>query len=919
MSFSLAGSLITQSGTDTDLSGLSGISGVTTTTLGGVVFYDVGAKALNFSGTQTINGRTERVISSFSPGNYVFQVSGTMTINDFEDKSGDIEYYEDVVFHSTYVNSFCCGNYGFRVSSSGTLVMNGGYIRSDSSPLFETGSRLESTNAGFISNTSNNTVQLRFFCNDFDVNGFFVKNFKFVVGINALASSSMNGLELYGGSIATSGALSAGSEYVFKDFGSAGYGSEQQVDINDNNFLTFINPVEGSEMKLRGVINDARASGLYKCERTLKVKIEDDSGVTEGASIFVRDTNNNERRNWTASGSENDTVGINFIEDKTYFESTQANGETPEFNILLSVLARPTGSVLDVVNSGLNTPDVRNTTGVGGEDIFNFNIWSYNHKYKEIAVNLKGAGVLDIANKVFEDTSVTQKTLTIVQSYTTINSTEMLYDYLKYMKILAANIELPTIAEPLLGTNGTTLTLPTGYALVRDQAITNPIEIDGTNIKVKTGVSGLLKTAKFDTLSGTIDSSFNGNTDMLYVKSNGKVDITIDVTADTGITSTVWGIWLQSQGLLNRTGILTANADESIEVDPDEELYFVIDGVNAYRAEPVAFTVGEYGSILTSSLKRIVKADGTNIIPSSLTTEQQRIADMMNFNQTDARVDIELPTDYATDSRWDSTNNIWTFESNDFIPLAYKAEQIQSAQGMLIDPSTVRVEDFAFVINTASTLTFRQHTSNVDCVINMNNFTIRRENDDRQLNTFIDHSNGVITVNAKNPLVATVNVPDGLEVASNITKINNVEVTDINDFKDAMSESELHTALNNYTNKDDWKADVSSIPTNTLLTTDTRLNNLDSTISSRSTFNPLTDTVERVTLVDTTTTNTDMRGTDGANRIAPNNSQFTTTDRTKLNSLENAELTNIATKTDLGTVNNNVKDASLLIPASRDL
>lgn len=36
-------------------------------------------------------------------------------------------------------------------------------------------------------------------------------------------------------------------------------------------------------------------------------------------------------------------------------------------------------------------------------------------------------------------------------------------------------------------------------------------------------------------------------------------------------------------------------------------------------------------------------------------------------------------------------------------------------------------------------------------------------------------------------------------------------------------------------------------------------------------FNPATDPVANVTLVDTTTTNTDMRGTDGANTVAPDN------------------------------------------------
>jgi hypothetical protein len=45
---------------------------------------------------------------------------------------------------------------------------------------------------------------------------------------------------------------------------------------------------------------------------------------------------------------------------------------------------------------------------------------------------------------------------------------------------------------------------------------------------------------------------------------------------------------------------------------------------------------------------------------------------------------------------------------------------------------------------------------------------------------------------------------------------------------------------------------------------DTRIANLDATVSSRSTFDPTTDPVANVTLVATTTTNTDMRGTDNA-------------------------------------------------------
>jgi hypothetical protein len=63
-------------------------------------------------------------------------------------------------------------------------------------------------------------------------------------------------------------------------------------------------------------------------------------------------------------------------------------------------------------------------------------------------------------------------------------------------------------------------------------------------------------------------------------------------------------------------------------------------------------------------------------------------------------------------------------------------------------------------------------------------------------------------------------------------------------------------------------ASKATIPANILLDDDARLDNLDQPVSSRSTFDPASDTVANVTTVQT---NVDMRGTDGANTVAPDN------------------------------------------------
>lgn len=46
-------------------------------------------------------------------------------------------------------------------------------------------------------------------------------------------------------------------------------------------------------------------------------------------------------------------------------------------------------------------------------------------------------------------------------------------------------------------------------------------------------------------------------------------------------------------------------------------------------------------------------------------------------------------------------------------------------------------------------------------------------------------------------------------VDANITQVNGVGVTNISEFTDEMTAAEMHSALDSYTNKDDWKANVS--------------------------------------------------------------------------------------------------------------
>lgn len=521
--YTLGSNTITQSGTDNNLSGLAGVSGVAVTTLGGVTYYNIGNRRLNFNGTQIVDGRTERVISTFTSNGYVFRVNGTLTINDFEDKSGDITYFEDVVFHSTYVDNFCCGDFGFRVTQNGTLIMNGGYIRSDSSVYFEKDSRLEITQGGFVTNTTNNTIQMRFFSDDYAINGFFVKNFKFTVAVDALATSTLNGLELFGGAVATSGSLTAGSEYVFEDFASSGFGTDQQIDVNDRNYLTFLNAVNGSDLTVAGVIADSRASGLYRNYKRVKVKIETIDGVAaEGVEIYLRDTDNGNRRNWAAGSQGGDNyAAINFSNDRVYNQTTNAVGETNAFDVLLAALARPVGNKNNAPNTGLNTIDIRGKNN-DNTDLFDFHILGYLYSYSSKEKELKGAGNLEFTEVVFNDPNISETNRTTVDAYTDINNLDMLYDRAKSWKVTTANLAFPAIETQLITANGSTLDLG-NFDLVVDGTAGSAFSVDVINNIITIKTADLLSGDKFTTVttSGTVSTANGAQLDFGYTDSTG--------------------------------------------------------------------------------------------------------------------------------------------------------------------------------------------------------------------------------------------------------------------------------------------------------------------------------------------------------------------------------------------------------------
>ena len=314
------------------------------------------------------------------------------------------------------------------------------------------------------------------------------------------------------------------------------------------------------------------------------------------------------------------------------------------------------------------------------------------------------------------------------------------------------------------------------------------------------------KTSRFVKLvAGSITKVNGGDVKLLHVDVTGNVKLTVNVQAEPAVINKVYGVWDFSQGELNRVGILTANSGESLDVLPDTDLYVVADGINALRSTPIKVNTGPYGAVVDIPILRLKHVDGSNLLPDSLTAVQQRIADMFVYDAATGVIAITLPSDYATDSRWDKDSKTFSLEGDDYTPMSFKAERIQSADYSLISPTTVAIRLGSMVLDPASPLKFIQASTNPECVINMTAFGLRREGDTKNLTTFLDQSNGTITCNSGAPIVATVPVSvfKGVAKSSEVTIVNNniIKASKLIPTNDALPTlSETHNVDPSYTN-----------------------------------------------------------------------------------------------------------------------
>ena len=171
MTFSYSSGVITQTGTDTNLSGLNGLTGVTINVSGqSTATYTIytlnSSTRLIINGTLTIDPEIEQLIISKKPPNsttdttYPCTVNGSIILGKQKTGNNNISYTTGVTLNFTEEGDVWWRDRSLLISSGGSFTMYGSTIRTGGSLVFEAGCSLL-VEEGEIYNVNNKNIGIR--------------------------------------------------------------------------------------------------------------------------------------------------------------------------------------------------------------------------------------------------------------------------------------------------------------------------------------------------------------------------------------------------------------------------------------------------------------------------------------------------------------------------------------------------------------------------------------------------------------------------------------------------------------------------------------------------------------------------------------------------------------------------------------
>lgn len=336
--------------------------------------------------------------------------------------------------------------------------------------------------------------------------------------------------------------------------------------------------------------------------------------------------------------------------------------------------------------------------------------------------------------------------------------------------LVANNYAFP---EDLLTTDGETLTIKTGWTLDYDAVNTN-LSVSTSANKIFLGKDSYIgKNFNYSKIVGSVASSMSTHTNLTFTRADGKANLNLQITCPPGSSDPVAGVWLFSQGLDNRAGMITGQTtgtgitNISLQVSATAKYYCTAKALGSNQFAPfIIEPVGGLGTSKELTLLVYEKNDGTPLLPTTLTPAQTAVADTLVFHNT--HVEITIPSGFATNPRWSSTDKIWQYKAEDFIPIAYKLDVIQTALIMAGRNQLMFFQEGRILISAATNAKVLEQdpdnkttvSSTTNVKVSLTTISMGRIGDTDARNTFIDNENGAIDVRGGVPINGGFSIAD---------------------------------------------------------------------------------------------------------------------------------------------------------------
>jgi hypothetical protein len=579
MSFSEASNKITQTGTDTDLSGLNGVTGVTTTVRGNHTTYTIASTHfLEVQGTLSIDPAYETLQmmkQAINAGSgHPLTVTGTLNLGVKTTANGKDKYSVGVGIDLPNENltGQMYNTFGISFGGSSTFLWNGGIIRTTATLRTANGATV-TVNSGIFYNlakqgsSNTNTSQFR------------------IESSNSTSDAKINIYDLtFDGEtlesrIFTKSGWNVGI-FKFKKGGFQSYNSpfppltfenfDTSPNLHDFDIINVTRTqssgetitIKGFSDRLRVALDAGRNNFMYlKCVRPISLVVEDLNGNPLTYSYYAKDLDSGNR----AIGS----IGQDDTDDKVYTATSQTGDLQEEILV----------EVINYINKTITTDSRTNSNSE-----IPFSIIAYNQTITGFAEDLVGLDTLHSTVKMTPDLVVSETNRSVVDAYTAIDTPQKFYDIAK--SYLVNNYAGET--SPIVNRDGSTINAG-AYNVIFDTTATNPFSISGGTITLNaSSFNGTIITSGSVTLNST--SYLGSISDSSGTRSFGAYAIT---NLLSGSRVQVYNVTQSSEvfnGVVNSTSLNQGFGSEMAEGDSIRVRVTYQDGVVAKQPQEFIVT-----------------------------------------------------------------------------------------------------------------------------------------------------------------------------------------------------------------------------------------------------------------------------------------------------------------------------------------